>query len=281
MKRFVAPLLVCALALAGCDAQPEGQPVARAKIDGSVGEPAPMPSEGATIASQVESACRSVIFENTSLTHCLAIPSRHRITTALANRSGENYRSLAKLAETLDGDTIAFAMNAGMYDDDGDPIGYFVEDSERLKTLNTSEGEGNFHMDPNGVFYGSGETWEIRTTADFLANVSDRPEFGTQSGPMLLIDGKVHPEITEDGPSRLIRNGVGIDEKGRAHFVISNAPLSFGKFARFFRDELKTPNALYLDGSVSALWNPATGRTDGGAAIGPILVVQKKDSGDE
>nr|WP_300425552.1 DUF805 domain-containing protein [uncultured Hyphomonas sp.] len=53
--------------------------------------------------------------------------------------------------------------------------------------------------------------------------------------------------------------------------MISNAPLSFGKFARFFRDELKTPNALYLDGSVSALWNPATGRTDGGAAIGPIL----------
>ena len=152
---------------------------------------------------------------------------------------------------------------------------------ERLKTLNTADGEGNFHMKPNGVFFGTGDKWEIRTTDDFLANVSDRPEFGTQSGPMLLIDGKVHPEITEDGPSRLIRNGVGVDEKGRAHFVISNAPLSFGKFARFFRDELKTPNALYLDGSVSALWNPATGRTDGGAAIGPILVVEKKEVPDE
>lgn len=281
MKIFAASLLIAALALTGCDAQPEGEPVARAKIDGSVGAPAPMPSDDATIASQVESACRSVIFENTSLTHCLAIPSRHHIETALANASGENYRSLAKLAEAMDGDTVAFAMNAGMYDDDGDPIGYFVEDSERLKTLNTADGEGNFHMKPNGVFFGTGDTWEIRTTEDFLANVSDRPEFGTQSGPMLLIDGKVHPEITEDGPSRLIRNGVGVDEKGRAHFVISNAPLSFGKFARFFRDELKTPNALYLDGSVSALWNPATGRTDGGAAIGPILVVEKKDVPDE
>ena len=87
--------------------------------------------------------------------------------------------------------------------------------------------------------------------------------------------------ITADGPSRLIRNAVGVDEKGRAHFVISNAPLSFGKLARFFRDELNTPNALFLDGSVSALWNPATGRTNGGAAIGPILVVEKKDAGDE
>lgn len=281
MKLFTATLLIGALALTGCDAQPEGKPVARAKIDGSVGAPAPMPSDDATIASQVESACRSVIFENTSLTHCLAIPSRHRIETALADGSGANYRSLAKLAEAMDGETVAFAMNAGMYDDDGDPIGYFVEDSERLKTLNTADGEGNFHLKPNGVFFGTGDTWEIRTTEDFLANVSDRPEFGTQSGPMLLIDGKVHPEITEDGPSRLIRNGVGVDEKGRAHFVISNAPLSFGKFARFFRDELKTPNALYLDGSVSALWNPATGRTDGGAAIGPILVVEKKEVPDE
>ncbi len=281
MKLFAATLLIGALALTGCDAQPEGKPVARAKIDGSVGAPAPMPSDDATIASQVESACRSVIFENTSLTHCLAIPSRHRIETALADGSGVNYRSLAELSEAMDGETVAFAMNAGMYDDDGDPIGYFVEESERLKALNTADGEGNFHLKPNGVFFGTGDTWEIRTTEDFLANVSDRPEFGTQSGPMLLIDGKVHPEITEDGPSRLIRNGVGVDEKGRAHFVISNAPLSFGKFARFFRDELKTPNALYLDGSVSALWNPATGRTDGGAAIGPILVVEKKEVPDE
>ena len=281
MKLFAATLLIGALALTGCDAQPEGKPVARAKIDGSVGAPAPMPSDDATIASQVESACRSVIFENTSLTHCLAIPSRHRIETALADGSGVNYRSLAKLSEAMDGETVAFAMNAGMYDDDGDPIGYFVEESERLKTLNTADGEGNFHLKPNGVFFGTGDTWEIRTTEDFLANVSDRPEFGTQSGPMLLIDGKMHPEITEDGPSRLIRNGVGVDEKGRAHVVISNAPLSFGKFARFFRDELKTPNALYLDGSVSALWNPATGRTDGGAAIGPILVVEKKEVPDE
>ena len=52
---------------------------------------------------------------------------------------------------------------------------------------------------------------------------------GTQSGPMLLIDGKLHPEITDDGPSRTRRNGVGVDRQGRAHFVISEGPVSFGK----------------------------------------------------
>ncbi len=59
--------------------------------------------------------------------------------------------------------------------------------------------------------------------------------------------------------------------------MISNGPVSFGKLARFYRDELNVKNALYLDGNVSALWNPATGRLDTGAPIGPIIVVGKKD----
>ena len=285
MKQSLFILALAACSLAGCEQQPEGEPIARAEIGrgGSTGTAADSPAEDAqpTIASQVESACRSVIFEDTSLTHCLAVPSRHRITTDLAGADGENYRSLSAFAGARDAETVAFAMNAGMFDDEGDPIGYYVEDSERLKTLNTQDGEGNFHLDPNGVFFGSGETWEIRTTEDFLANVSDRPEFGTQSGPMLLIDGKLHPEISTDGESRLVRNGVGIDGQGRAHFVISNAPISFGKLARFYRDELSVSDALYLDGNVSALWNPATGRLDTGAAIGPLIVVEKKASAEE
>ncbi len=285
MKQSLFILALAACSLAGCEQQPEGEPIARAEIGrgGSTGTAADSPAEDAqpTIASQVESACRSVIFEDTSLTHCLAVPSRHRIATDLAGADGENYRSLSAFAGARDAETVAFAMNAGMFDDEGDPIGYYVEDSERLKTLNTQDGEGNFHLDPNGVFFGSGDTWEIRTTEDFLANVSDRPEFGTQSGPMLLIDGKLHPEISTDGESRLVRNGVGIDGQGRAHFVISNAPISFGKLARFYRDELSVSDALYLDGNVSALWNPATGRLDTGAAIGPLIVVEKKASAEE
>ena len=271
-------LLALALtALTACEAQPEGEPVARTRIDGKVDPSAsPEPTPTQTIASSVESACRSIIFEDAPLTHCLATPSRHTIAMDLGADGGQPYRSLSELAKSRTPDRVAFAMNAGMFDDEGKPIGYFVENSERLKELNSADGEGNFHMKPNGVFYGSGGEWRVRTTQDFLANVTDRPEFGTQSGPMLVIDGKLHPEITQDGPSRLIRNAVGIDEQGRAHFVISNAPVSFGKLARFYRDELKVRNALYLDGTVSLLWNPATDRLDTGAPIGPMVVVERK-----
>lgn len=282
MSRFilaVAPLLAPAVLVSACQPAAEGEPVARVQVSGAPSDAA-TPAPSASIASQVESACRSVIFENTPLTDCIAIPERHRIATALAGDDG-NFRSLTAFAAGRDPKAIAFAVNAGMFDEAGDPIGYFVSGGERTKELNTADGEGNFHMKPNGVFFGTGDSWQIRTSEDFLKNVGQRPDFGTQSGPMLVVDGRLHPEIRPDEPSRTIRNAVGIDERGHAHFVISAAPISFGKLARFYRDELKVKNALYLDGSVSQLWNPATGRLDTGAPIGPILVVERKVPDDE
>ncbi len=273
MRFTIAALAL--LALTACEAQPEGEPVARARIDGKQQAPTPEPSPTETLASQVESACRSIIFEDTPLTHCLAVPARHGISMTLGG-SDQRYRSLTDLSASVDGETIAFAMNAGIFDGDGTPVGYFVEDSDRREELDTGDGTGNFYMKPNGVFYGSDGQWMVRDTEWFLANVTERPEFGTQSGPMLVIDGKIHPRITHDGPSRLLRNAVGVDDEGRAHFVISNAPISFGKLARFYLDELEVKNALFLDDTVSLLWNPATERLDTGAPIGPIVVVTKK-----
>jgi uncharacterized protein YigE (DUF2233 family) len=222
--------------------------------------------------------CESASFEGSPLTHCIADPSRHRIRTVLGPEGGPPYRSLSQLVLGLgnEGPDVAFAMNGGMFDAEGQPIGYYVEGGERRHTLNRNEGAGNFHMLPNGVFYGSDDRWAVRTSEDFATNVSKRPTFGTQSGPMLLIAGKLHPKFDEDGESRKIRNGVGVDGKGRAHFVISDAPISFGKFARYFRDRLKTPNALFLDGSVSSLWDPHVGRVDGGPPLGPLIVVENR-----
>jgi prepilin-type processing-associated H-X9-DG protein len=92
---------------------------------------------------------------------------------------------------------------------------------------------------------------------------------------MLVIEGKLHPRFDADGESRHIRNGVGIAPDGTPMFVISEDFVSFGKFARLFRDELKARNALYFDGSVSSLWDPRNHRRDVGAELGPMVVVLK------
>ena len=183
---------------------------------------------------------------------------------------------MGAFAGSVDPATIAFAVNGGMYGDDLKAIGYYVEKRERLSELNRGDGTGNFYMKPNGVFFGTGGQWRVLGSNTFFETVGDRPEFGTQSGPLLLIDGKLHPEIQDNGPSRAIRNGVGVDSAGKAHFVISDAPVSFGQLARYFRDEVKVANALYLDGQVSSLWDPASGRLDK-ARVGPIIVVTKRE----
>jgi len=259
-------------ALTACDTEPAGEPVLRTEIGSGIAE------QTASI-EQSEQPCREVVFEQTPLTHCVADPAKHSVTTDLGPDDDQPYRSLANLAADRESGAplVAFAVNGGMFDGEGKPIGYYVENKNRMKQLSRSDGPGNFHLKPNGVFFGTGNKWEVRTSDDFYRNVGERPEFGTQSGPMLVIDGKLHPEIAENGPSKAVRNGVGVDLEGRAHFVISDRPLSFGQLARFYRDELKTPNALFLDGNVSALWDPSNDRLDLGAPLGPLIAVEFKE----
>jgi uncharacterized protein YigE (DUF2233 family) len=94
---------------------------------------------------------------------------------------------------------------------------------------------------------------------------------------MLVVNGKLNPSFSADGPSRNIRNGVGALGGGAAAFAISEQPVSFGRFARFFRDALKSLNALYLDGAVSSIWVPALRRRDSGFDLGPLVVVLDKN----
>ncbi len=275
--RFVW-LIVGALALTACEQQPAGEPVVRTELGDAVdadtptAEQVPLTAQG---TPDPDAPCQPVTFEGVSLTHCTADPELHTIRADLAPSSGENFGTIEAWAAGKDESRIAFVMNGGMYGDDLKALGYFVSDSDRLTELNRGDGEGNFYLKPNGVFFGSGSVWRIMDTDTFLRTIGTRPQFGTQSGPMLVLNGALHPEISEDGPSRALRNGVGVSGDGKAHFVISNEPLSFGQLARYFRDELEVPNALFLDGNVSSLWDPATGRMDN-RRVGPLLIVETK-----
>lgn len=217
---------------------------------------------------QPASACSSQRFEDSGFTVCSGGGGRAEI------RSG--VRSFAQLQTKLGNraEQVAFAMNAGMFDDQGRPIGLLIEDGKQVHSLNRKDGGGNFHLMPNGVFLvrQSGQA-QVVASEDFQSG--DNIAFASQSGPMLVIDGKLHPKFDPDGSSRYIRNGVGIGPDGTPIFVISEDPVSFGKFARLFRDGLKAKNALYFDGSVSSLWDPVNGRMDSFTELGPIAVVFK------
>lgn len=183
----------------------------------------------------------------------------------------------AMLAEG--GAQLAFAMNAGMYHADRAPVGLYIENGTEIAPLVASAGPGNFGLLPNGVFCIRETRADVIETLDFAA---DPPActFATQSGPMLVIDGELHPRFLVDSDSRHVRNGVGTSADGsRAVFAISRGPVTFHEFGRLFRDGLKLPNALYLDGSISRLYAPALGRHDPGFAMGPVVGVVVPEGG--
>lgn len=216
-------------------------------------------------------ACRDVLFEETSFTLCEVTADQD---LRLFNMGPEGpFGGFRAVDQALadQGLELGFAMNAGMFHRDLDPVGLFVAEGVETAPLVTREGPGNFGLLPNGVFcWGEGafRLWESRRFRD----ESPACRFATQSGPMLVIGGELHPRLIPDSDSLHIRNGVGVSADGRrAVFAISNDEVNFHRFARLFRDHLALPDALYFDGSVSRLHAPALGRSDGGRPIGPIV----------
>lgn len=229
-------------------------------------------------APKAPPACRDATFEGARFTVCTIDTERFDLRLMATDARGAPLRSLraARIALGRSARRVALGMNAGMFDDAGAPIGLYVENGRTLKPANTREGPGNFHLLPNGVFSVDADgVMHVETTPTFLARDA-RPEWATQSGPMLVIGGTLHPSLQEDGPSRLVRNGVGLRGARVAVFVISDEPVSFGRLARFFRDELGCPDALFLDGTVSSLWAPELGREDAGPPLGPIVVALRR-----
>ena len=169
---------------------------------------------------------------------------------------GQLLRSIQnlKLFVEKQGKQLAFAMNGGMYKADNSPQGLFVQDNACLTPLDTLSGTGNFYLKPNGVFYLTVDgKAAICRTQDFLH--SRQVKFATQSGPMLLIDGQMHPAFKQGSANLNIRNGVGILPDGKVIFAMSRQQVNFYDFAQFFKS-MNCRNALYLDGFVSRTYLP-------------------------
>ncbi len=230
-------------------------------------------------ATPVEAACAPRSFDGASFTVCAFDPRRDDLRLFWKGSDDKPYGSLAALADALKakGQRLAFAMNAGMFGEDQSPVGLYIEDRRKLHGADTRGGATNFHMKPNGVFWIGDGVAGVTETSRYLAN-PPAARFATQSGPMLIVDGRIHPKIRPDGTSEKIRNGVGACEGGAIVFAIADEPVTFDAFARLFRDGIGCPNALFLDGSVSSLYAPELKRDDELEPIGPIVGVVRPDA---
>ncbi|WP_332605540.1 phosphodiester glycosidase family protein [Acinetobacter sp. ESBL14] len=185
-------------------------------------------------------------------------------------KTNRYYQKFAAIQKALPAcEQLSFAMNAGMYHADSQPVGLYVENAKELAKLNETQGFGNFFMQPNGVVAWNDHRAVIKTTADYKHD-QFKAQFATQSGPMLIYKGKINSQFLADSSSLKIRNGVGIKDN-QLYFVISQQRVSFYQFAQFFKQQLKIDNALYLDGSISSLYSAQTKRHDKNFNLGPIV----------
>lgn len=236
------------------------------------------PRKIAQTDAQLPAPCRKLRFEAVDYIVCTIDMQRLDIQMSLNDEAGKPYRSLKRhdaiMAQKFRRPILS--MNAGMYHEDVSAVGLLVEHGRETHPIELTDGEGNFFLKPNGVFsVGNDGTAAISESSAYAA-VPRNAAFATQSGPMLVINGALHPRFEPDGASRFIRNGVGVRDPNTVVLAISRQPVSFGSFARLFRDELGCQNALYFDGVVSAMTNGTEHVIGGGYPAGPILSVLEK-----
>jgi len=223
-------------------------------------------------AGPAGASCFDQVFEGAQFSVCTA-DAGSDLRMFLNGADGHPYGGFAPVEAALQaqGQHLVFAMNAGMFHADQSPVGLYIENRVERHRIVTRAGPGNFGLLPNGVFcigVGLLAVVESRT----FAAAPPPCRYASQSGPMLVMGGALHPGFLADSTSFKIRNGVGVRaDGGRAWFVLAETPVSFDRFARFFRDALGARDALYFDGSISRLYAPELGRSGAGFAIGPMV----------
>ena len=183
-------------------------------------------------------------------------PKKQNLEFFWKNEKGENFKNAENLISWLKSKNkkLLFSTNGGMYKKDNSPQGLFIENKIVKSEIDTSNGNGNFYLKPNGVFYlTTDKNPMICKTEDFANN--GKIKYATQSGPMLVINGEIHTAFKKNSTNLNISNGVGILPNNQIVFVISKKEINFYDFAEYFK-KLGCKNALYLDGFVSRTYLP-------------------------
>lgn len=170
---------------------------------------------------------------------------------------GKPLRTLPKAAEHLaaKGERVLAVMNGGIFEPGFIPSGLLVQDGVELNPINRNDGQGNFFLKPNGVFFTGPKGAAVVASTEYPVKNMEVSQ-AVQSGPLLLRRGVIHPAFNATSESRLTRNGVGVAKSGEVVFAMtdfhSEKLPNLHEFARLLIT-LGCDDALFLDGDLSQM----------------------------
>lgn len=230
---------------------------------------------------------RTVMFRNVRYNLFVADLDSDNIQLHLLNsNTGMHLSSLGAVKNLLEGQGFQPLMitNAGMYTAEENPEGLFVsENNKSFFDLDTggARTNANFYLKPNGVFYLDKSNTPHIDTTESVQRLSPAAlkqwKLATQSGPMLVINGKIHRAFIQGSKNLKIRSGVGVmPAKSKVVFAITLNESNFYDFATFFKDVFKCQNALFLDGAISRMYLNDIHPKELDGNFGPMISVCKK-----
>ena len=173
---------------------------------------------------------------------------------------GSPLKGSTSIANTLKNskETPLMITNAGMFQPNFKPQGLLISNFKKENEVDSSKEKkaGNFYLYPNGIFFiDSANKYHIVTTLDYLKNKYSNNfiKYATQSGPLLLNNYTLNPNIKELSSNLNIRSGIGVISSNKAVFVISLGEVNFYDFKMIFTT-LGCKSALYLDGAISKIY---------------------------
>lgn len=227
--------------------------------------------------------------------------SRVRLQAYWRDETGRPIGSLPGLERWLRrrGRTLLAGMNGGIFHTDGTPAGLLVSEGMMHDTLNphvrapTAGEHGNFYVQPNGVLFATGDGALRITTTPEAVPFLERMTAATQSGPLLVRGGDFTPPFrsadtlsawtgspeqrTQEISRRLpTRNAACMGRDGFLYLVMTESGVRGDPFARFLRDRLRCRDALFLDGSYSALHVPGR-RTERRADLVTLIALLPRE----
>lgn len=229
----------------------------------------------ALVGSSSATTCEDLWFDKHRYDVCTVDTRVERLEVFWLDEYGMPFGDMPTLNAwlTAQGRSLVFATNAGIFREGAPfrPRGLLVSEGKVLNKIDLGDADekgmkGNFYDKPNGVFWVRSGAAHV-DESEAYEKLQLTPDVATQSGPLLVVNGKLRDGVDQMHLRRHSRNGVCVSPDSRTRFAMTREAVTLAEFGIFMRDGLKCTSALYLDGCGSILHSVALHRSDLGECV--------------